>query len=241
MSDFFRFQHTPHLAWLGQGSPRDDKVLSPAEAEVLLCGEVVVEEKLDGANLGISVGPDGNLRVQNRGQYLESPFHGQFSRLGSWLAAHRERLESALFPDLMVFGEWCAARHSLGYTSLPDWFLGFDVYDRKLGRFWSTGRRDALFRSIGITCVPKRFQGKTQLNDLKRLLEQERSLFQNGPMEGLVVRKEDQEWLAARAKLVRADFTQAITQHWIRRGIEWNRLGADGTFASSVEMAPDPD
>jgi len=70
MTDFFRFPHTPHLAWLGPGAPRDDKVLTPAEVRELLNGEVVVEEKIDGANLGLSLAPDGSLRAQNRGQYL---------------------------------------------------------------------------------------------------------------------------------------------------------------------------
>jgi hypothetical protein len=44
MTDFFRFPHTPHLAWLGEGSPRDDKVLLPNEVAALLAGNVVVEE-----------------------------------------------------------------------------------------------------------------------------------------------------------------------------------------------------
>jgi len=35
-SIFFRFPHTPHVAWLGQGQPRGDKVLSTAEAQSLL-------------------------------------------------------------------------------------------------------------------------------------------------------------------------------------------------------------
>ena len=77
MTDFFRFPHTPHLAWLGEGSPRDDKVLSPDEVTALLASDVVVEEKLDGANLGLSLAPDGRLRVQNRGQYLAQPHAGQ--------------------------------------------------------------------------------------------------------------------------------------------------------------------
>ena len=38
MTDFFRFPHTPHIAWLGQGTPRDDKVLSPDEVVLLLSG-----------------------------------------------------------------------------------------------------------------------------------------------------------------------------------------------------------
>jgi hypothetical protein len=81
MTDFFRFPHTPHIAWLGEAQPRDDKVQSPNEAKALLADEVVVEEKIDGANLGISLGPDGLLRAQNRGQYLAEPHAGQFARL----------------------------------------------------------------------------------------------------------------------------------------------------------------
>ena len=36
MSDFFRFPSTPHIAWLGTGMPRDDKVLSVSQAADLL-------------------------------------------------------------------------------------------------------------------------------------------------------------------------------------------------------------
>lgn len=224
MSDFFRFPHTPHLVWLGRGDPRGDKVFSPVEAKDLLSGAVVVEEKLDGANVGFSLDSDGDLRVQNRGQYLQAPFQGQFSRLGSWLAAHRDPLESALFPGLILFGEWCAARHSLRYTRLPDWFLGFDVYDRAAGRFWSTARRDHLFSEIGIVPVPERLRGEATWEDLEKFLIHQSSAFKEGPMEGLVIRREDADWLTRRAKLVRADFTQTITEHWSRRGIEWNQL-----------------
>ena len=131
MSEFFRFPHTPHIAWLASGSPRDDKVLSLEDAEILLAGEVVIEEKIDGANLGFSIGSDGSLCVQNRGQYLLPPFTGQFAQLGKWLELHQDRLLDELTESLIVFGEWCAARHSLNYDQLPDWWLMFDVYERE--------------------------------------------------------------------------------------------------------------
>lgn len=86
MSAFFRFPHTPHIAWLGKGQPRDDKVLAVDEANQLLREAVVLEEKVDGANLGLSIGSDGVVRAQNRGQYLPEPYTGQFSRLNAWLA-----------------------------------------------------------------------------------------------------------------------------------------------------------
>ena len=62
--DFFRFPHTPHIAWLASGTPRDDKVLTPEEAQAMLQHPVVVEEKLDGANMGISFSSEAVLHVQ---------------------------------------------------------------------------------------------------------------------------------------------------------------------------------
>ena len=227
MTDFFRFPHTPHLAWLSEGGPRDDKVLSSTEAQALLAGETVVEEKLDGANLGLSLAPDGRLRAQNRGQYLAEPHTGQFVRLSAWLAQHGEALYSVLTPNLILFGEWCAARHSLDYTALPDWFLLFDVYDHTVGRFWSTSRRNALASSAGLVMVPQVAHGKSTVVTLKQLMATTPSLYRHGPMEGVVIRSESADWCEARAKLVRPDFTQAIDTHWRKRVIEWNRVDAN--------------
>ncbi len=225
MTDFFRFPHTPHLAWLGPASPRDDKVLSPAEASELLSGAVVVEEKLDGANLGISFSADANIQFQNRGQFVAQPYSGQFSRLASWAAPREEALLDCLGADLILFGEWCTARHSLDYPDLPDWFVAFDVYDRREERFWSTARRNALADRLQVTPVRTHYAGKTSLETLRNLVLHTNSHYRTGTLEGIVVRRENPDWLEARAKLVHPDFTQAITEHWSRRAIEWNRLG----------------
>ena len=55
---FYKFPHTPHLLWLGPGEPREDKVLTPSEVAEFLAGDVIIEEKVDGANLGLSLGPE---------------------------------------------------------------------------------------------------------------------------------------------------------------------------------------
>ncbi|MBC7618733.1 MAG: RNA ligase family protein [Candidatus Saccharibacteria bacterium] len=224
MTDFFRFPHTPHIAWLASGAPRDDKVLSPDEAAEFLAGDVVIEEKLDGANLGLSVSPDGVLRAQNRGQYLPQPYHGQFSRLGPWLAAHEDRLFDALGTHLIAFGEWCAARHSLNYVSLPDWWLVFDVYDLVSEKFWSTERRNAWAAQLGLMTVPKLHTGHVDMHQLLEWVNIKHSQFRQGPLEGLIIRRENGEWLEQRAKLVRADFTQAIEDHWRSRALQWNHV-----------------
>lgn len=224
MSAFFRFPHTPHLVWLGPGTPRDDKVLAVNEAAALLAGEVMVEEKLDGANLGISLAEDEALRFQNRGQYLHPPFEGQFQRLGGWIAAHEEALRRDLSPGLILFSEWCAARHSMAYDRLPDWLIVFDVFDRTGQRFFSTARRDALAQRMGFAVVRTVSRGRTTLADLTKRLSAEPSCYRAGPVEGFVIRKETSDWLLARAKLVHPEFVQGIGEHWRRRRIEWNRL-----------------
>lgn len=229
MSDFFRFPSTAHIAWLAGGSPREDKVLSATEAQDFLSVEVSIEEKLDGANLGFSVAPDGTLRAQNRGQYLAHPHAGQFARLPDWLALHGDVVHTALAlhadAGLMLFGEWCAARHSLDYTALPDWFLLFDVYERQSGRFWSSARRNALAAQCGLVTVPTLFRGQTTLVELQAMLDTVPSRYRRGTLEGVVIRQENADWCDARAKLVRPDFTQTIAEHWSRRRLEWNRLG----------------
>lgn len=125
----------------------------------------------------------------------------------------------------MLFGEWCAARHSLDYGTLPDWFLLFDVYDRSTGHFWSTIRRDVLAAEAGLTTVPRVQTGHVTLATLKQLVMGTPSRYRAGlPLEGVVVRRESADWCEARAKLVRPDFTQAIKTHWRKRSIEWNQV-----------------
>lgn len=223
MTDFFRFPRTPHLTWLSPGEPRADKVLAPSETDVFLAGEVVVEEKLDGANLGFSVDDGGVLRAQNRGSYLdlEAP-QGQWKPLKRWLSTRRHALADALSPDLILYGEWCYAVHSVRYSRLPDWFLAFDVFDKATHEFWCADRRNALCRSLDVEVVPELGRGRFLLEELKNMLSN--STLTDGPAEGLYVRREEGGLMVERGKIVRAEFVQAIEEHWSRRGIEVNGL-----------------
>ncbi|MFL5359007.1 RNA ligase family protein [Archangium sp.] len=222
---FFKFPHTPHLAWLSSAPARQDKVLSPPEVRDFLSAEVLVEEKVDGANLGLSVDPSGNLRAQNRGSFLGTRASPQFQPLWPWLEARRERLVEALGQRLMLFGEWCFAVHSVRYDALPDWFLAFDVYDREAGRFWSAARRDALLDELGLSKVPELARGRFSLAEVQKLLGPSR--LTHGSMEGLYLRRDHGGFLQARAKLVRPEFVQAIEEHWSSRPLERNVLVPD--------------
>lgn len=233
-AEFFRFPHTPHIAWLGTEPPRADKVLSDCEVREFLSGPVIVEEKVDGANIGISIDREGVLRVQNRGAFLEPPYFGQFKHLESWLAPRRDDLFDGLGDQYILFGEWCAARHSISYDHLPDWFLAFDLLDRKTESFLSVERRNALIEPMGLVPIRQVAKGRFRLQKLIDLLRLERSAYHVGAVEGFYLRREAKGALIARTKLVRGDFVQGIDDHWRARAIEWNTLDVRATALSGT-------
>jgi hypothetical protein len=220
---FYKFPHTPHLLWLGAGTPRDDKVFGADEVAEFLSGEVVVEEKVDGANLGISLGPSGRLRAQSRGNYLTpGKCHAQWNLLWGWLAERRAALEQGLEGGLMLFGEWCYARHSVPYDALPDWFLAFDVFETGSRRFWAADRRNQWLQGRDIVPVPAVGRGRFRQNQIPSLLGPSRA--GHVPMEGICLRRESDGYLQARAKVVTTSFRQQIEEHWTRRAVVPNRL-----------------
>lgn len=223
--EFHKFPHTQHLLWLGPAAPRDDKVMGSRQAAEFLSHELVVEEKVDGANLGFSLGPDGQIRAQSRGGFLQpGQGHIQWNMLWPWLDRHRAKLRMGLTNDLILFGEWCYARHTVPYDRLPDWFLGFDLFSKTEGRFWASTRRNKWMRWMGLAQVPELRKGKLTKSQLVALI----GVSTLGPMamEGIYLRREADGLLLDRAKIVRANFGDAIKEHWSRRPLIPNSLAA---------------
>jgi len=220
--DFFKFPSTPHLATLPGVVIRDDKVLSESGRDEFLQHDLVFEEKVDGANLGISFDSEGNIRAQNRGSYLHLPGSGQWKKLDQWLMLRTDSLFEYLSDRYILFGEWCYAQHSIFYDRLFDWFLGFDLYDKQVGKFLSADRRDELLRKMGIVQVPVIVRGRFTYPELKKLLSE--SKLTNQPAEGLYLRFDKDDWLVQRAKLVRPEFIQSVEQHWSHTAVKPNQL-----------------
>lgn len=109
-----KFPRTAHLLDLGSAT-RDDLV---ASSLVLRPGqEIVVTEKVDGANLGFSLDSNRRIIVQNRSHSVDATAHAQFKKLDLWLDDHGSELQRILgeddtFPErYILYGEWMAARH----------------------------------------------------------------------------------------------------------------------------------
>lgn len=184
---------------------------------------LTVEEKIDGANLGLSFNQNGDVHVQNRGGYVPRPYAGQWKKLDEWLAPRVDIFFEVLMDRYILFGEWCYARHSVMYTKLPDWFVGFDIFDRRVQKFLSTRKRNEIFAALDVIAVPFLKTGTFSMSDLEGMFATSR--FGDGPAEGLYLRYEKEGWLQERCKLVHASFVQSVREHWSRSAITPNRLG----------------
>ena len=166
--DLFKFPRTRHLFDAGgSGVSRDDLLFDAGEEAVFYSQQprgkgkqgnqqqlVCLEEKVDGANLGISIGEDLQLRVQNRSHFVNSKTHRQFSSLDSWIEENSTALYDLLESgNLVLFGEWLYAKHSIHYTRLPGYFMAFDLYDKSVGKFFSWRERNKRLEDTGIPVV----------------------------------------------------------------------------------------
>ncbi|MDE7038809.1 MAG: RNA ligase family protein [Lachnospiraceae bacterium] len=216
---FYKFPSTPYIE-TDMSIKRKDKVLSKNEVENILAGPITIEEKIDGANLGISFGSNGELRLQNRGNYLLTPLEGQWKRLDSWIDCHETAIFDVIMDKYILFGEWCYAKHSIYYNALPDWFIGFDIYDTEREKFLSVKNRDILLDRMGVKVVPRLGNGIFNIDELFRFFE--RSRYGDEKCEGIYIRQDQGRYLKYRAKLVRREFRQNIKEHWSKSGMQCN-------------------
>lgn len=122
----------------------------------------------------------------------------------------------------IVFGEFMKWKHSIKYDKLPNWFVVFDIYDTKRNRFLNREEKEAVAKTLSVPLVPLIFKGKiNKIDDLAKFLGTKSAYSSSDLAEGIVVKNyKKQKW----GKVVRTEFTEGITTHWIRKPKEMNRL-----------------
>ena len=120
------------------------------------------------------------------------------------------------------------------YSKLPDTFLVFDVYDKQAKAFMSVAARNAFIAPTTLVTVPVVAQGAfATVKDVLPLLDTPSAYrSEDAPVEGVVLRVDSDKQeggdaegtgaLIRRAKLVRADFVQGITEHWMTQEMKKN-------------------
>lgn len=215
-----KFPKTNHIVNLGAMS-RDDKIFTQKELNEFLSMDVIVEEKVDGANLGIFYDHTSNkIKAQNRSHFVDSDYHAQFKLLDKWILNHTSDLMTIFDKgSYIIYGEWVYFKHSINYTKLPDYFVAYDIYDRVSNTFMSRDDTEKMLENTTIKMVPIIFRGKTNLDRLKALVNTE-SKFYNGPIEGIYVRAFENGMVKYRGKIVRQNFicgdVDGNVNHWTK-------------------------
>ena len=209
--EFLKFPSTKYLISYNQSS-RDKKIFTDYERKLFLKNNLIIEEKMDGSNLGISFNSEPSILIQNRGSYINHCLDS-WEGLSNWIKQKENDLFNILGTQYIIFGEWCRNKHSIHYINLPDWFLAFDIYDKEKKYFISSWKRNLICKEIGVYPVPFVKSGVFNIDQLEKLL-QTKSTFSNSNKEGLYLRYEDEYRLLNRAKIVNKEFSQSIITHW---------------------------
>jgi hypothetical protein len=235
--DFVKYPRTPHL--FGSRGTDDDKHMSADEsARFVADSSLIVEEKLDGTNVGIHFTSAGRMVLQCRGHEITAGMHPQYDLFKQWTMGKRPVLEIMLEDRYILFGEWLYARHSVHYRRLPHFFFEFDIYDKQDSAFLDLAARLKILESTGIQTVPVIHRGQSTAVQLRALIGPSAydSAFDipttgrtDNLMEGLYLRTEAQGQVTGRAKLVRPEFVEKVKQseHWQHQAMVPNLL-ADG-------------
>jgi hypothetical protein len=223
----------------GSKGTDDDKHLGRKESEALIAdSSLIVEEKIDGTNVGIHFTSGGRMVLQCRGHEITEGMHPQYDLFKQWTSVKRPVLEAMLGGQFILYGEWLYAKHSVHYRKLPHYFFEFDIYDKDAAQFLDLETRLEMLEGKGLQTVPVVHRGPIAAEQLPSLINRSAfdSAFENPVtgrtddlMEGLYVRTEAEGSVTGRAKLVRPEFVEKVQQseHWQHQKMIPNLL-ADG-------------
>ena len=240
--NFIKYPRTPHL--FGSKGTDDDKHLNQNDSEKFIADpSLIVEEKIDGTNVGIHFNSTGRMVLQCRGHEITEGMHPQYDLFKQWTSVKRPTLESMLGDSFILYGEWLYAKHSVFYRGLPHYFFEFDIYDKQAFCFLDLNERLNMLEGTGLHTVPILHRGPLNTERILALIGPSKfdSEFENplsgqndNLMEGLYLRTEKNGRVTARAKIVRPEFVEKVKQseHWQHQAMIPNQLAPDANIWS---------
>lgn len=214
-----KYPRTPHLPW-SEGATRDDVML--IDTKVFEGREVVVTEKMDGecTTLGRSY---IHARSTESGPHPSRDWIKRIWGGISWRIPTYQR----------ICGENLFAEHSIHYNALPDYFLGFTIFENDHGMDFVLSWNQTVYvlENIGLIPVPELYRGIWDEPAVRACMSGV-SVY-GGKQEGYVVRLVDafeaNDFSKSVAKYVRAGHVQT-DEHWMIRRVVQNGLWRDSWF-----------
>lgn len=237
LNQILKYPRTQHIE--GSRCQPGDEDLNNVPFKKIANRFIVVEEKVDGANCGISFSDGGELLLQSRGHYLTGGGREKhFNLFKTWANVHMNQFWDILQDRYIMYGEWLYAKHTVFYDELPHYFMEFDIYDKVEKKFLSTElRRNMLKDYPFITSVLVLYEGKLgALKSLTHFINQSHFISGNhisklteictqndlsaeqvlketdnsNIMEGLYIKVEEEGEVKERFKYVRSSFLTNI-------------------------------
>ena len=236
MNAIRKYPRTPHLE--GSRLQPGDHDLGQVPFRDLHGRRLVVSEKLDGANSGLSFDDGAELHLQSRGHHLTGgPREKHFNLFKQWANTHAHALFEALGPGRILYGEWMYAKHTIYYDRLPHYFVAYDILDPRTGHFLGIDDLRAILAGTPAFVLPPLHVGPIASLDQflgligpsaykspvwrDRLAKEAasrgldvvlvlRETDDSDFMEGLYINVEEDGRVVERYKWVRAEFHQAI-------------------------------
>jgi len=204
MDAIAKYPRTRHIR--GSRLQDGDEDLEALPFESLLGKHLVIEEKVDGANSGISFDSESlEQLLQSRGHFLspENTYRERhFNVFKRWAKIHEGWLMDKLQDRFIAYGEWMYAKHTEFYDTLPHYWMEFDVLEKKTMKFFSTKKRREFWKGCPVVAVPVLHEGT--LESVKELAAFVRPSLYKSPAW--------RQALEGVAKMKKLDFAQVLQQ-----------------------------
>lgn len=198
-TSYVKYPRTYHLPW-SQCVGEDDRVIPSLDK--FQGKRVIVSEKMDGENTTIYKNYLHARSVDSRNHYTRN-----------WVKKFSSQFSFDIPDDWRICGENLFAKHSIGYDSLPSYFMGFSIWN-DLNERLSWDETLEWFELFGIAPVPVLYDGIYDESLIKSLWNQKNW----GSTEGYVVTLSDKihysQFRDCTAKFVRKDHVMTV-QHWM--------------------------
>lgn len=92
---------------------------------------VIVQEKYDGANVGVANINGEIVAISRSGYTAKSSPYIQHHYFSDWVERNKARFERILKPGVRICGEWMIQAHGIKYAVKKDPFVAFDIIENK--------------------------------------------------------------------------------------------------------------
>jgi hypothetical protein len=217
-----KYPRTPHLPW-SPGATSDDKRLTVPQATELLSRTIISTLKLDGENTTL-------YRDHVHARSVDSD---RATPDRAWIKSLWASICHDIPPNMRICGENLYAKHSIGYSELPSFFLVFSIWiDNECLSWADTVEWASLLGLHTVPVLSKSVAAAVSMQEsihklLLRGLENVPIKADEGEHEGYVVRPAGsftRDQFGSRvAKYVRANHVQT-NDHWRHQTIVPNKL-----------------